>query len=369
MPVPRGGVASTPTEAREIAAELGVGVVVKAQVHAGGRGKAGGIKLVSTPEEAEAAAAALLDTFLVTAQTGPEGVPVRRVLVEEQLDVKRELYLGMLIDGAERGAIVMASEAGGMEIEEVAEETPEKILRVSIDPALGLQPYQGRMLAYQLNIADEQIRAAAGLIEGLYRVFDDNDCSLAEINPLVVTADGRVLAADAKFAFDDDAMFKHSDLVELKDPEQDDPLEERAGRAGISYVKLDGDVGCMVNGAGLAMATMDVARAADAAPANFLDVGGSADEDKVSAAMEIILSDASVKTVLINIFGGILRCDIVARGVISAAESTSHTMRPLVVRMSGTNADEGRELLQESDLDVTLVDDMDKAAEALRANV
>jgi succinyl-CoA synthetase beta subunit len=310
----------------------------------------------------------LLGTYLVTAQTGPEGVPVRRVLVEELLDVERELYVAMLIDGAARGAMVMVSEAGGMEIEEVAEETPEKILRIAIDPALGLQPYQGRRLAYELNVAPGQVRALSGLIESLYRVFDDNDCSLAEINPLVVTRDGQVLAADAKLAFDDDALFKHPELDELKDPEQDDPLEEQASRAGISYVKLEGDVGCIVNGAGLAMATMDVASAADAAPANFLDVGGSADEEKVARAMEIILSDDSVRTILINIFGGILRCDIVARGVITAAESTPHTMRPLVVRMSGTNADEGRQLLRDSDLPVTLVDDLDQAADALRAD-
>ena len=367
MPVPEGGVASTPSEAREIAAGLDRATVVKAQVHAGGRGKAGGIKLTSTPEEAEEAAAALLGTFLVTAQTGPEGVPVRRVLVEEQLDVRRELYLGMLVDGAARGAIVMASEAGGMEIEEVADSTPEKILRVAVDPALGLRPYQARTLAYRLEVAADQVRSTASLIEGLYRVFDDNDCSLAEINPLVVTGDGRVLAADAKLAFDDDALFKHPGLDDLRDPEQDDPLEERAASAGISYVKLDGDVGCMVNGAGLAMATMDVASAAGAAPANFLDVGGSADEEKVAQALEIILSDANVKTTLINIFGGILRCDIVSRGVIAAAGSTSHAMRPLVVRMSGTNADEGRRLLRESDLAVTLVDDLDEAAVALRA--
>ncbi len=367
MPVPEGGVASTPAEAREVAAGLGRATVVKAQVHAGGRGKAGGIKLTATPEEAEAAAGALLGTMLVTAQTGPEGVPVRSVLVEEQLDVRRELYLAMLVDGAVRGVVVMASEAGGMDIEEVADTTPEKILRVAVDPALGLRPYQARTLAYRLDFAPEQVRAAASLIEGLYRVFDDNDCSLAEINPLVVTGDGRVLAADAKLAFDDDALFKHPGLEELRDPEQDDPLEERAARAGISYVKLDGDVGCMVNGAGLAMATMDVARAAGAAPANFLDVGGSADEEKVAQAMEIILSDANVKTTLINIFGGILRCDIVSRGVIAAAEATTREMRPLVVRMSGTNADEGRSLLRESDLAVTLVDDLDEAAEALRA--
>lgn len=293
---------------------------------------------------------------------------MRRVLVEELLDVERELYVAMLIDGAARGAMVMVSEAGGMEIEEVAEETPEKILRIAIDPALGLQPYQGRRLAYELNVAPGQVRALSGLIESLYRVFDDNDCSLAEINPLVVTRDGQVLAADAKLAFDDDALFKHLELDELKDPEQDDPLEEQASRAGISYVKLEGDVGCIVNGAGLAMATMDVANAADAAPANFLDVGGSADEEKVARAMEIILSDASVRTILINIFGGILRCDIVARGVIAAAESTLHTMRPLVVRMSGTNADEGRQLLRDSDLPVTLADDLDRAADALRAD-
>jgi succinyl-CoA synthetase beta subunit len=360
-------VASTPAEAGEIAATLEGGAVVKAQVHAGGRGKAGGIKVVSSASEAEEAAGSLLGTHLVTAQTGPQGVPVRRVLVEELLDVERELYLGMLVDGAALGAVAIASESGGMEIEDVAERTPEKILRLPIDPMLGLHPYQGRRLAYELNVAPEQVRAVSGLIEALYRVFDGYDCSLAEINPLVVTRDGRVVAADAKLSFDDDALFKHPDLADLRDPEQDDPLEEQARRAGISYVKLDGDVGCMVNGAGLAMATMDVASAAGTAPANFLDVGGSADEQKVICAMEIILSDPSVNTILINIFGGILRCDVVARGVLAAAESTSRVMKPLVVRMSGTNADEGRRLLEVSDLAMTLVDDLDEAAEAIRA--
>ena len=366
VPVPQGRVASTPEEAAAIAREVGGRAVVKAQVHAGGRGKAGGIRVVSSPQEAEDAAAAMLGSSLVTFQTGPEGVPVRRLLVEAGVEVVRELYLGIAIDGAAQGAVVIASEAGGMEIEEVAEETPERILRVSIDPVLGLQPYQGRRLAYGLNVEPDQVRPVAGLIGNLYRAFEDNDCSLAEINPLAVTGEGAVLALDAKLNFDDDAMYRHPELQSLQDPEQEDPLEVQAREHDISYVRLDGDVGCIVNGAGLAMATMDVTGAAGAAPANFLDIGGGADEEKVAQALKIILSDDSVKRVLVNIFGGILRCDVAARGFLMAAEAMPDAARPMVVRMLGTNAQEGRQLLSASGLDIRLVDDLNEAADAIK---
>ena len=367
VPVPTGRVAKTPQEARQIAEELGGSCVVKAQVHAGGRGKAGGIKVVQSADEAEAAAASLIGTRLFTFQTGPEGVPVSSVLVEEVLDLEKELYIGMVIDGAAKGVVVMVSQAGGMEIEEVAEKTPEMIVRVGVDPVLGLMPYQARYMAYSLGLEASQIRPAASMFGSLFTIFLDTDCSLLEINPLVVTTDGHVLAADAKLNVDDDAMFRHQNLQELYDPGQEDPFEARAGEFGIAYVKLDGDVGCMVNGAGLAMATMDVTSEAGASPANFLDVGGGADEDKVAEALKIILSDPNVKTVFVNIFGGILRCDIVSRGILKAAETIPDSGRPIVVRMLGTNADEGRAILRESSLDVTLVDDFAGATEALKA--
>ena len=366
VPVPRGGPATSPDEARAVAESLGGRAVVKAQVHAGGRGKAGGIKVVSSPDEAAEAASALLGTRLVTFQTGPEGVPVDAVLVEEPIDIERELYVGIVTDGAARGPVVMVSEAGGMDIEEVAESTPDKIIRVPVDPGLGLQPYQGRRIAYGLGVGPAQVRPVASMMAALYGIFRDSDCSLVEINPLAVTGEGRVLAADAKIDFDDDALFRHSDLGELHDPAQDDPLEAQAAEYGISYVKLDGGVGCMVNGAGLAMATMDVIGQTGAGPANFLDVGGGADEEKVARALHIILSDPGVKAVLINIFGGILRCDVVARGMLqAAAENPQMDSTPMVVRMLGTNAEEGRGILSESDLEVRLVDDLAGAARAV----
>ena len=364
--VPKGRVATTPEEAAEIAEELGGRAVVKAQVHAGGRGKAGGIKVVDSPGEAADAAEALIGSTLVTFQTGPEGVPVGSVLVEEVVDVETEMYVGMAVDGAAEGIVAIASAAGGMEIEEVAETTPEKIITVAVDPVLGLQPFQGRKIAYGLGVAPELNRPVAGLVASLYKLFEENDCSLVEINPLGVTADGRVLAMDAKIDIDDDAMFRHRDLAGLRDVEQEDPLEVEASEFNISYVKLDGDVGCIVNGAGLAMATMDVTHAAGAAPANFLDIGGGADEAKVSKALEIVLSDESVRRVLVNIFGGILRCDEAARGFVMASEKVPEKMRPMVVRMLGTNADEGRRTMAESGLDVVLVDDLNQAAEAIR---
>jgi succinyl-CoA synthetase beta subunit len=340
-------------------------VVVKAQVHAGGRGKAGGIKLVASPDAAEEAAASMLGANLVTHQTSPAGVPVERVLVAEGTDIAKELYLGIVVDGEAGTPVVMASEAGGVEIEEVAAATPEKILRVAADPVYGLWPYQARDLAIELGIPASQVRSAADLVTRLYRVFVDNDCMLAEINPLAVAADGRLVAIDAKLTIDDDALFRHADLARLADPAQEDVLERKAHEAGLSYVKLeDGAVGCMVNGAGLAMATMDITRAAGTNPANFLDVGGGAQEEKIATAFEIIVSDPHVRAVLVNIFGGILRCDIAARGVVAGARQSSST-QPIVALLRGTNAEEGRQVLGEAPLNVTFLDELSEAPAAL----
>ena len=367
VPVPRGSLATTPDEAESAARDLGGKAVLKAQVHAGGRGRAGGVKLVDSPEEARAAAEAMLGSQLVTAQTGPAGVPVRAVLVEETIDVERELYVGMVIDGAALGTVVMASESGGMDIEEVAERTPELILRAPVDPMLGFLPYQGRALAYGLNLPGNLVRQGGALLERLYAVFEEHDCSLAEINPLVVTADGRLLAVDAKLDVDDDALFRHTDVAALRDVEQEDALEVEAREHDINYVKLDGAIGCIVNGAGLAMATMDVISAVGASPANFLDIGGGADEEKVATSLSLVLKDPSVTTVFVNIFGGILRCDVAARGFVLTAQREPESMRPMVVRMLGTNAEEGRDVLANSGLDVTLVDDLLQAADAIKA--
>ena len=366
--VPEGGVATTSEEALAVATRLGRKVVVKAQVHAGGRGKAGGIKVVSIPQEAEEAAKALLGTTLVTFQTGPEGAPVNSVLVEEAIEVKRELYLGLVIDGAAQGVVVMASAVGGMEIEEIAENTPELLLREKVDPVLGLLPFQGRKIAFGLDIGPKLVRPLSTMIANLYQVFLDNDCSLVEINPLVLTEDGRILAADAKMDFEDDAFFRHKNLEDLRDTSQEDPLELRAREADVSYVKLDGTVGCLVNGAGLAMATLDVIGESGACPANFLDVGGGANEEKVAEALRIILSDPNVDTVLINIFGGILRGDMIAAGILAAIDGTEHQDRRIVVRMLGTNADEGRQMLQASSLNISLVEDLGDVADAIRAS-
>lgn len=367
IPVPKGGVASNGEEAAKVANDLGGEVVVKAQVHAGGRGKAGGVKLVASGEEAKQVADSLIGTNLITFQTSAEGVPVRKVLIEETIDIERELYLSMVIDGASKGVVAIASKAGGMSIEEVAEETPELILTQSIDPVLGFQGYQGRALGYGLDLKPELMRSFGTLVENLYKVFVDNDCSLVEINPLVITTDNRVLAVDAKINIDDDAVFRHSDIEKLRDLEQEDPGEIRAREYGINYVKLDGTVGCIVNGAGLAMATMDVISKAGYTPANFLDIGGGTDEEKAAEALKIVLSDDDVKQVLVNIFGGIVRCDVAARGFLLAAEQMPDRVRPMVVRLLGTNADEGRQILADSDLNVTLVDDLSGAAEAVRA--
>ena len=366
IPVPKGDVATTPDEAKKVAADLGGRVVVKAQVHAGGRGKAGGVKVVANPDEAAEFTKSILGTQLVTFQTGPEGVPVTSVLVEETMDIVKELYLAMLIEPSTRSIVVIASEAGGMDIEEVAATTPEKILRAIVDPTVGLQPYQGRQLAYGMGMAPELVRPAADLMLKLYKLFVEQDCSQAEVNPLVVTSDGRVLPVDAKLTIDDDAMFRHKDLAELRDAGQEDPLESQAHDIGVIYVRLDGDVGCLVNGAGLAMATMDVVTNVGAKPANFLDVGGGADEERIRAAVGILLSDPNVKRVLVNIFGGILRCDMLARGLVSAYADKKSTA-PLVVRMLGTNAEEGRQVLSESGLNVTIAHTFNDAAKALRA--
>ena len=367
VPVPKGSLATTPDEAEGAARNLGGRAVLKAQVHAGGRGRAGGVKLVDSPEEGRTVAEAMLGSQLVTAQTGPGGVHVRAVLVEEIIDVERELYVGMVIDGAALGTVVMASESGGMDVEEVAERTPERILRAPVDPMLGFVPYQGRALAYGLNLPANLVRQAGALIERLYAVFEENDCSLAEINPLVVTKDGRLLAVDAKLDVDDDSLFRHAGIAELRDVEQEDPLEVEAREHDINYVKLEGSIGCIVNGAGLAMATMDVIAAAGASPANFLDIGGGADEEKAAASLSLVLKDPSVSTVFVNIFGGILRCDVAARGFVLAAEREPAAMRPMVVRMLGTNAEEGRDVLTNSGLNVTLVDDLNQAAEVIKA--
>ena len=367
VPIPKGRVATTPEEAAEITTELGGKAIVKAQVHAGGRGKAGGIKVVSSAEEAAQATKDLIGTTLVTFQTGPEGAPVGSVLVEELVDVETELYVGMAIDGATEGVVAIASSAGGMEIEEVAETTPEKLLRVSIDPVLGLQPFQGRRIAYGLGVDDSLVRPISALMDSIYKVFEESDCSLVEINPLGITTDGRILAMDAKLNIDDDAVFRHRDLQPLRDTDQEDALEVEARESDINYVKLDGDIGCIVNGAGLAMATMDVTHSAGAAPANFLDIGGGADEAKVARALSIVLSDPDVKTVLVNLFGGILRCDVAARGFLRAAEEALDAMKPMIVRMLGTNSDEGREIMANSGLDVVLVDNLNQAADAIRA--
>ena len=364
IPVPESRLANTPSQAATAAFELGGTVVVKAQVHAGGRGKAGGVRLVDTPGAAETAAKSMLGQRLVTHQTAPEGMPVEKVLIEKVIDIIKEFYLSIVIDGTTKGAVLIASEAGGIDIEEVAREDPDKIFQIPIDLVLGLQPFQSRRIAYSLGLTEGQIRSFSSLVRNLYKVFLETDSSLVEINPLVVTPDGSIIAADAKVDIDDDAIFRHPEIQELEDRSQQDPLEIKAREFDINYVKLTGDIGCIVNGAGLAMATMDVISDAGALPANFLDIGGGADEEKVAKALEIILSDDTVKAVLVNLFGGILRCDIAARGFILAAER-GEKMRPMVVRMLGTNSEEGRNILSQSNLDIHLVDTLDQAAKSI----
>jgi succinyl-CoA synthetase beta subunit len=360
--VPEGETTDTSQGAAAIARKMGREVVVKAQIHAGGRGKAGGVKIAKTPEEAATVAAGILGKTLVTAQTGPEGRVVRRVLVEETLPIERELYLGIVVDRVTASPVFMASSAGGMEIEKVAEETPELILRETIRPGFGLQPFQARKLAFGLGIPATSIAQAAEFMMALYRAFEATDASLAEINPFVLTKDGRLLALDAKMNFDDNALFRHQDIQQLRDLNEEDPLEIEAGKYSLNYIKLDGTVGCMVNGAGLAMGTMDIIKYAGGSPANFLDVGGGASAEQVRHAFEILLSDKNVRAVLINIFGGIMRCDIVAQGVVEAAKVLGVKV-PVVVRLEGTNVEKGQQILRESGLNFTVASGMKDAAE------
>lgn len=366
IPVPKGGVASTPAEANKIAAELGGRVVIKAQVYAGGRGKGGGIKTAQSLNEVEKLAGEIIGMQLITHQTSANGVPVDKVLVEEEGAIAGELYLGIVIDSAKGMPVIMASEAGGMDIEEVAAKTPEKILKEHVDPMIGFQPFLGRRIAFGLNLKAELIRPMGQLIGNLFRVFKEQDASLVEINPLVITSDGKLLALDAKLNLDDNAVFRHSDYPELRDPAQEDKLDLEAAKHNLSYIRLDGDVGCMVNGAGLAMATMDIIKLMGAEPANFLDVGGGASEEMVSNAFILLLSDPKVKAALVNIFGGILRCDIVARGIIEASKQRDIKV-PIVVRMRGTNVEEGLSLLTESGLPIILAKDLKDAAEKVVA--
>jgi succinyl-CoA synthetase beta subunit len=367
VPVPDGQACSTVDEAVAAAERLGFPCVVKAQIHAGGRGKAGGVKLVGSAAEARAAASHLLGRTLVTPQTGPEGRVVRRLLVEQGVAIARELYLGMVVDRARGRVTMMASTEGGVEIEEVAARTPEKILRETIDPAIGFAPFQGRRLAFGLGLGKAQVAEAVGFMSALARCFVESDCSLAEINPLVVLTSGGLLALDAKIGFDDNALFRHPDLRALRDPTEEDPRETEAATHDLSYIALDGNIGCMVNGAGLAMATMDTVKAAGGMPANFLDVGGGADTEKVKAAFRILLGDANVRAILINIFGGILRCDVLAEGVVQAAREVGLGV-PLVVRMEGTNVEQGKRILAGSGLDVITAGDMlDGARKAVTA--
>ncbi len=368
VPVPNGRVATTPEEARKVALELGGPSVIKAQIHAGGRGKGGGIKLAANADEAEAAAKQVIGMTLVTPQTGPEGQLVRSVLVEDQTPVERELYLAALIDSSTGFPILMGSSAGGMEIEEVAANTPEAIHRVPIDPAAGFQPYEGRELAFALGLTGDLLRPAVALMANLYRFFVEKDCSLAEINPLVVTKDQQILALDAKLNFDDNAAFRHADILALRDVDEEDPLEVRAQEEGISnYVKLDGNIGCVVNGAGLAMATMDAIKLAGGEPANFLDIATANDPQRVVNALGIITSDPNVKAILINIFGGMARVDVIAEGIIKANQDLKLSI-PIVARLAGTNLEEGVRMLESSGVRHERAEDLgDAAAKAVAA--
>jgi len=368
--VPRGEIADDRDQAIAAAKNLfdsgASGVVVKAQIHAGGRGKGGGVKIAKSVEEAGELASKMLGMTLVTHQTGPEGRVVRRLLIEETLPIERELYLGIVVDRAEARPVFMASQAGGMEIEQVAEENPNAILKEYIAPGLGLEAFQARKLAFQLGLKPQQINQAVQFMGGLYKALAETDSSLMEINPFITCSDGRLFALDAKMNFDDNALFRHPELKELRDITEEDPLEVEASKYSLNYIKLDGNVGCMVNGAGLAMATMDIIKYAGGMPANFLDVGGGANAEQVTHAFEILLSDKSVKAVLINIFGGILRVDTLARGVVEAANKT-HIQLPVVLRLEGTNVEQGREILKQSGLNFIVAETMKDAAEKVVA--
>ena len=367
VPTPRGEMVTTPDQARAVAEKLGTKiVVVKAQIHAGGRGKAGGVKLAKSPAEVADLAKSMMGMKLVTPQTGPAGRIVQRLLVEEGLDIKRELYLSILVDRAVALPVIMASTAGGMEIEEVAHKNPELILRETIPPATGLQPYHTRKLAFGLGLSGDAAAAAGPFLQALYRTFLETDASLVEINPLIVTGEGKLVALDAKMAFDDNALYRHKDIAELRDLNEEDPLEVEASTYKLNYIKLDGNVGCMVNGAGLAMGTMDIIKLSGGSPANFLDVGGGASAEQVKNAFKILVKDPSVKGVFINIFGGILRCDVLASGVVAAAKELNLKL-PVVVRMEGTNVEKGQQILKESGLGLTIATDMKDGAQKVVA--
>jgi len=369
VPTPRGEVTDNPDEAREIAKRLGGRAVVKAQIHAGGRGKGGGVKLAKDPDEARERAKKILGMNLVTVQTGPAGKIVQKVLIEEALDIDRELYLGITLDRSKGLPSMMASKSGGMEIEEVAAKDASAIVREAIDPSAGMFPFQARKLAFALGLSGESFKKGVAFMPALFRAYVDTDASLAEINPLLVTKSGDVLALDAKMTFDDNAMFRHADIKAMRDLSEEDPLEVEASKFGLNYIKLEGTVGCMVNGAGLAMATMDLVKLAGGEPANFLDVGGGANEEQVKNAFRIILSDKNVRAVLINIFGGIMRCDIIANGVVAAVKEMGLSL-PVVVRLEGTNVDQGKQILRDSGLKITpadgLADGAKKVVEATR---
>jgi succinyl-CoA synthetase beta subunit len=367
VPVPRGEVAFTPQEAAEIASRLGGGtVVVKAQIHAGGRGKAGGVKLAHSPDEAERIARDLLGCTLTTYQTGPTGQLVSRLLVEEGLGIDRELYLSLVIDRSTQRPVLMVSADGGVDIEEVAAKTPERIHKVFIDPGVGLATFQAQRLAFALGLTGAQVRKGTQMMLALYEAFIATDASLLEINPLIVTKSGDLLALDAKMQFDDNALYRHGDIRELRDLSEEDPLEVEASKYSLNYIRLDGTIGCMVNGAGLAMATMDIIKLAGGQPANFLDVGGGANAEQIRNAFKILMSDTNVKAVLINIFGGILRCDVLAAGVIAAVKELGVPV-PIVIRMKGTNVEEGKRMLTESGLNFATADVMSEAAEKVVA--
>jgi succinyl-CoA synthetase beta subunit len=367
VPVPRGIVARSPEEAYQAAKELATDVVVvKAQIHAGGRGKGGGVKLAKSPDEARELAQKMLGMKLVTHQTGPEGREVRVLLVEEGLPIDKEFYLGIVLDRASGRPVFMASEAGGMDIEEVAANTPEKILKETVDPAVGFRAFQGRKLAFGLGIRADLIGQALKFMQALYSAYEQMDASLMEINPFLLTKDNRLIALDAKVNFDDNAMFRHKEFLDMRDLNEEEPLEIEASKYDLNYIKLDGNIACMVNGAGLAMATMDIIKLAGGEPANFLDVGGGASQERVEAAFRILLADENVKAVLINIFGGIVRCDMVARGVVEAAKKLNIKV-PVVVRLEGTNVEEGQRVIRESGLNFTVANGMKDAAEKVVA--
>ncbi|MEC0231582.1 ADP-forming succinate--CoA ligase subunit beta [Paenibacillus alba] len=367
--VPNGKVAFTVDEAVEAAKELGTSVVVvKAQIHAGGRGKAGGVKVAKSLDEVRTYASEILGKVLVTHQTGPEGKEVKRLLIEEGCDIKKEYYVGVVVDRTTGSVVLMASEEGGTEIEEVAEHSPEKIFKEVVDPAIGLQAFQARRLAYSINIPNELVNKAVKFMLALYKAFVEKDASIAEINPLVVTGSGDVMALDAKLNFDSNALFRHKDIVELRDLEEEDAKEIQASKYDLSYIALDGNIGCMVNGAGLAMATMDIIKHYGGDPANFLDVGGGATKEKVTEAFKIILSDEQVKGIFVNIFGGIMRCDVIADGVVAAARELGLS-RPLVVRLEGTNVELGKKILNESGLNIVAADSMADGAQKIVALV